>query len=217
MGRGLRGALWDVSVRALRLPAGAVPLLPVLGRSMTDATGRGARGRLGHVILCLLVVACLVDIAFRFVSIDPITFRAWEALRRYHPLGAAFEPNRHYYNERSYGDLAAMGNLRALRQYRPEVFTTDALGFRNAAHVLDAEVGAILAGDSFAVGSGVNDDETLSSRLSKSGGCVVYNAGSEGPGTGPEWIVAIARRLNLRSRLVIRLYSEDSDVLAIPT
>ena len=183
---------------------------------MTDATGRGARGRLGHVILCLLVVACLVDIAFRFVSIDPITFRAWEALRRYHPLGAAFEPNRHYYNERSYGDLAAMGNLRALRQYRPEVFTTDALGFRNAAHVLDTEVGAILAGDSFAVGSGVNDDETLSSRLSERGGCVVYNVGSEVPGIGPDQIPAIAGRLNMRGRLVIRLYAEDADEPTIP-
>jgi len=184
---------------------------------MEGQPARRPLGQLRHVIPSLLVVVCLLDIASRFVSIDPLTFRAWEALRRSRPPGAAFEPNRHYYNERSYGDLAAMGNLRALRQYRPEVFTTDALGFRNAAHVLDAEVGAILAGDSFAVGSGVNDDETLSSRLSKSGGCVVYNAGSEGPGTGPEWIVAIARRLNLRSRLVIRLYSEDSDVLAIPT
>src|SRR2546425_9520291 len=85
--------------------------------------------RSGHVIPRLLVAVCLVDIALRFVSIDPLTFRAWEALRRYRPLRAAFEPNRQYYNGQSYGDLAVMGNLRALRQYRTEVFTTDALGF----------------------------------------------------------------------------------------
>ena len=173
--------------------------------------------QLGHVIPRLLVAVCLVDIALRFVSIDPLTFRAWEALRRYRPLRAAFEPNRQYYNGQSYGDLAVMGNLRALRQYRTEVFTTDALGFRNPPDVLGDEVSAILAGDSFAAGAGVSDDETVSSRLSQLGRCVVYNAGSEAPGVGPDLIEAIARELNMRSRLVIRLYAEDGDVPGIPT
>ncbi len=182
--------------------------------------GDGARGslwQLGRLIPCLLIALGVVDLGFRFVSIDPLTFRAWEALRRYRPPGAAFEPNRRYYNARSYGDLAAVGNLRELRQYRTEVFTTDALGFRNAAHVLDAEVGAILVGDSFAVGSGVRDEETLSSSLSRLWGCVVYNVGSEIPGVGPDQIPAIARRLSMRSRLVIRLHAEDAQEPTIST
>lgn len=173
--------------------------------------------RLGYVIPRLLVAVFLADAALRFVSVDPLTFRAWEALQRYRPPGAAFEPNRRYFNARSYGDLAAFGNLRELRQYRTEVFTTDALGFRNAPRVLDAEIDAILAGDSFAVGSGVNDDETLSSRLSSPGGCLVYNAGSDFERVGPDEILAAARRLNMRNRLVIRLYGEAAGVPALPT
>src|SRR5919198_2974410 len=143
-----------------------------------------ATWQMGYVIPRLLLVVCLVDVSLRFMSIDPLTFRAWEALTRYRPLGAAFEPNRHYSNERTYGDGAAMGNLPELRQYRRETFTTDALGFRNVAVPRSAPVAAILIGDSFAVGSGVSDEETLSSRLSKLSGCTVYNAGSEHPHPG---------------------------------
>ncbi len=168
------------------------------------------RWSLGYVIPRLLVAVFLVDAALRFMSIDPLTFRAWEAVSRYRPAGAAFEPNRRYRNARSYGDLTAMGNLPGLRQYRTEVFTTDALGFRNAAHVLDTQIGAILIGDSFAVGSGVSDDETVSARLGQFWGCVVYNAGSEAWAVVPDQILPILQRLDLRGRTVIRLYSEDS-------
>src|SRR2546422_4745669 len=216
MGGGLRGALRGVSVRALRGPAGAVPILPVLERVMVREGARRPLGQLGQVIPRLLIVVCLVDIAVRFVSIDPLTFRAWEAVTRYRPSGVAFEPNRRYYNERTYGNVAALGNLPERRQYRTEVFTTDALGFRNAARVLDAEVSAILVGDSFAVGAGVNDNETPASQLSRLGGCVVYNAGGEAWAVVPDRILAVARRLNLRSRLVIRLYAEDAEVPAVP-
>jgi hypothetical protein len=159
----------------------------------------------------------MVDAALRFTSIDPLTFRAWEAVSRYRPAGAAFEPNRHYRNARSYGDLTAMGNLPALRQYRTEVFTTDALGFRNAAHVVDTRIGAILIGDSFAVGSGVSDDETLSARLGQAWGCAVYNAGSEAWGVVPDQILPVLQRLDLAGHPVLRLYSEDSEVPYVPT
>src|SRR3989454_1077870 len=175
------------------------------------------RWSLGYVIPRLLVAVFLVDAALRFVSIDPLTFRAWEAVSRYRPAGAAFEPDRRYRNARSYGDLTAMGNLPGLRQYRMEVFTTDALGFRNAAHVLDTQIGAILIGDSFAVGSGVSDDETVSSRLGQFWGCVVYNAGSEAWAVVPDQILAILQRLDLRGRPGIRPYSPDSEGPYVPT
>jgi hypothetical protein len=51
------------------------------------------RGQLGQVIPALLIVVGLVDIALRFMSIDPLTFRAWEAMTRYRTPGAAFEWN----------------------------------------------------------------------------------------------------------------------------
>src|SRR5262249_50267858 len=117
------------------------------GPAMRGAPAHCPGRSLGSVIPRLLVAACLLDVAFRFVSIEPFTFRAWETLRRYHPSGVSFEPNRRYSNERSYGDLTAIGNLPALRQYRAEVFTTDTLGFRNAVHVLETPVDAILVGD----------------------------------------------------------------------
>jgi hypothetical protein len=174
------------------------------------------RWSLGHLIPWMLGLVFVVDVALRFISVDPLTFRAWEALSRYRPVGAAFEPSRHYRNARSYGDLTAMGNLPALRQYRTEVFTTDALGFRNAAHVVDAPIGAVLIGDSFAVGSGVSDDETVSAQLGRFWGCVVYNAGSEAWAVVPDQILPVLRRLHPRGP-VIRLYAEDSEVPYVPT
>jgi hypothetical protein len=151
------------------------------------------------------------------MSIEPLTFRAWEAMTRYRPPGAAFEPNRHYSNERAYGDSAAMGNLPELRQYRRETFTTDALGFRNVADAQSATVAAILVGDSFAVGSGVGDEETLSSRLSRCSGCTVYNAGSEHPHPDPDRVLALARNLHMRGGLIIYLYSEDRELPTVST
>src|SRR5437879_5077864 len=210
MGGGLRGALRAVSVRALRVPAGTIHLFPILKRAMGREKAGYSVWQLGRVIPALLVAVLLVDIALRFASIDPLTFRAWEALERNRPPGAAFEPNRRYYNARSYGDLAARGNFSDLRQYRPDLFTTDALGYRNPPHLLDAEVSAILAGDSFAVGSGVSDDETLSSRLNRLGDCVVYNAGSNVDRIVPDEILDVARGLHMRNRLIIRLYAERS-------
>jgi SGNH hydrolase-like domain, acetyltransferase AlgX len=166
--------------------------------------------QLRAVIPALMAVVFLVDAGTRFMPIDPFTYRAWEALARARPLGMVFEPTRRYYNARSYGNLTAMGNFPELRRYRPVRVTTDALGYRNASHVLDEEISAILAGDSFAVGAEVGDDRTLSSRLSNLTGCVVYNAGGLESDTGPNRILALARRLHLRSRLVIRLYTEES-------
>src|SRR5438445_13721830 len=150
-----------------------------MGTSTGTEQGRRSVWQLGFVIPCLLAVMGLVDLGLRLMSIDPLTFRAWEALLRNRPPGAAFEPSRRYDNPRSYGDLAALGNFPELRQYRPERFTTDALGFRNVPEILNEEVGAILPGDSFVVGSGVSDDETLSAGLITRLGRVVYNAGRD--------------------------------------
>jgi len=181
-----------------------------------QARGRGRQ--LGRVIPRLLAAVLLVDLAlrvafaFRVVPIDPLTFRPSDALLPYRPVGATYEPNRQYYNARSYGDVAGIGNLREPREYRPVRFTTDALGYRNAAHALDGEIGAILAGDSFAAGVGASDDKTLSSRLSALGPCVVYNAATEARDVVPDRILAAARRLTVRHRLVIRVYAEDAEV-----
>jgi hypothetical protein len=46
---------------------------------------------------------------------------------------------------------------------------------------------------------------------------VVYNAGSDGARVVPNEVLALARRLNMRNRLVIRVYGEDSGVPPLPT
>jgi hypothetical protein len=173
-------------------------------------------GHLGWVIPRLLIVVGLVDVALRFMPVDPLTFRAWEALTRYRPPGAAFEPNRQYHSEKTYGDSAAMGNMRELRQYRRERFTTDGLGFRNIGDMRNGGVAAIMIGDSNVAGSGVSDDQTLPSRLSKLSGCGVYNAGSEDANPGPDQVLALAHKLNVHRGLVIHVYSEDRELPTVP-
>ncbi|HVH31094.1 MAG TPA: hypothetical protein VNA31_05455 [bacterium] len=184
---------------------------------MTAQKLKYSRWGLGTVIPHLLAGVALVGVVSRFLPIDSLTFRAWEALTRDRPPGMAFEPNRRYYNARASGDLAALGNLPTLRQYHSEQFTTDAFGFRNPPSILTEGVSAILAGDSFVAGAGVSDDETLSAQLTALTGCVVYNAGSEAGRVMPDDILSVAHRLNMRGRLIIRLVTEDADPPTIPT
>ena len=164
----------------------------------------------------LLAVVCLLDVGLRLTSVDPLTFRAWEAMSRYRPPGAAFEPNRQYRQDRTYGDAAAMGNMPGLRQYRREVFTTDALGFRNAGDLRTHGVAAIMIGDSSAVGSGVSDEETLPARLTALSGCGVYNAGSEDAKPDPDRVLALSQKLGMHRGLVIHLYSEIRELPTVP-
>jgi len=171
--------------------------------------------RIGRVIPGLLALVALADVGSRFFSIEPLTFRAWEAVSRNRVPGAAFEPNRRYHRERAYGDAAAMGNLRYLAQYHPETFTTDAYGFRNVGLGSRAPFGVILAGDSFAVGSGVSDDETLSATLSALVGCGVYNAA--GMEFDPDRLRGLARKLDVRRGLILHEYAEDADLPTVPS
>ncbi len=137
-----------------------------------------SRRSLGFWAPLILALALVGDLASRFVSYDHVAFRAWEAMTRGRPtgLGGMLAPNRRYANDRSYGDLAAMGNYRSLRQYRREVFTTDEFGMRNRPAAPSKPWGGILAGTSFSVGSGVSDDETLSVRLGQILDKPIYNA-----------------------------------------
>ncbi len=163
----------------------------------------------------LLLVVFFGDVVMRMQRVDRLSFRAWEPLTAYRPPGAAFEPNRRFERGRSYGDLAAVANLPARREYRPERFTTDDLGFRNRADPAGRPPAAIMVGDSFVVGSGVTDDDTVTSRLGALSGCRVYNAGGVEP--HPDRILDLARRVRLEGNLVIHQYAEDYEMPAVPT
>jgi hypothetical protein len=173
------------------------------------------RVAMGAVIPRLLLLVFFGDVAMRMERIDRLSFRAWEPLTAYRPPGAAFEPDRHFERERSYGDLAAISNLPELREYRPERFTTDDLGFRNRPDPAGRPPAAIMVGDSFVVGSGVTDDDTVTSRLGALSGCRVYNAGGVEP--HPDRILDLAGRVGLAGNLVIHQYAEDYEMPAVPT
>jgi len=174
-----------------------------------------SRWAMGRVVPRLVLLACLGDVGMRLERVDPWTFRAWEALSAYRSPAAPFEANRRFEKTDSYGDLAALGNMPELRQYRSEVFTTDALGFRNPPGAWSRPPAAIVVGDSFVVGSGVSDDETVTSRLGALLGCPVYNAGGIDP--DPDRLLALARKLNLDRGLVIHQFAEDFEMPAAPS
>jgi hypothetical protein len=122
------------------------------------------------VLICLLL-----DISLRFLPPELITFRAWESVKLFATGNGPFIPNAVYSNTRSSGDLASIANLPHLRQYRQEVFSTDAAGYRNRREAAKPFTGILLVGDSFAAGSGVSDALTLSEQLTDISGRRVYN------------------------------------------
>jgi hypothetical protein len=175
------------------------------------------RWRIGRIIPLIIAVAFLVDFTARFIPLDWLSFRAWEALRRYHAPCGPFRADAYYENAFSYGDLASLGNLPQYRQYRREIFSTDGFGFRRNSRVMGSpsQYGALLVGDSIAVGTGLNDDETLAAELERYFGNGVYNgAGPESDPQGLDHILTLARRLKLTKGTVFYEYFER---YALPT
>lgn len=151
--------------------------------------------KLSRLLPGVLVTLCLTDIGLRFMPLEPLCFQAWECMARFQEPGSIFQKNAQFRSATTHGNLSNMGNLRDQRQYRPQVFTTDAYGFRNAWNSSTQMFRGILVGDSFAAGYGVSDEETLSAQLLDVAGVHVYNAG------GPYAYLATVRRMQARLAL----------------
>ncbi len=124
------------------------------------------RWRVGWILPRLMLAALATDASLRFVPLEVFAFRPNEALPRVHGMPEGpFEPNREYHNARSYGDLAALGNLPQRRLYRRVDFFTDAFGFHNPELTTGITPAGILLGDSFAIGAEVPEDTTRGSVL----------------------------------------------------
>jgi hypothetical protein len=165
----------------------------------------------GIVIPLVLGAALLADGLSRFFPIDGLAIRAWEVVNRnaFTEGGIPFEPNRHYVNQRAYGDLAAALNHPNLRQYRREEFTTDAWGYRNLpSSNASAPPDVILVGSSFSVSSGVSDSDTLAAQVARMTGKRVYNAAGGPP--SPTRVLEVAKRLGMRQGLVIVEFYESN-------
>ena len=177
---------------------------------MNDVTANSARTwSIGRVLPRLMFLSLLLDLVLRFVPLDPLTFRAWEAmLRRYPNAVGPFIPNKHYHRDNSYGGVAGIGNLPALRHYHSVDFTTDADGFHNPPALAQGEPIGMVIGDSFAVGSELPEEQSLSAELTHRFGAYFYNAG--GPQPLPlRSLRTVAQRLHLHRGMVIFEFLES--------
>ncbi len=142
-----------------------------------DSTNSQQRVLLGRIAPAVVLICLLLDISLRFLPPGLITFRAWEAVTLLAPGNGSgpFIANAVYRNMRSSGDLANIANLPHLRQYREEVFSTDAAGYRNRGETAKPFSGILLVGNSFTAGCGISDSLTLSEQLKDISGRRVYN------------------------------------------
>jgi hypothetical protein len=140
----------------------------------------GAARHLGVLVPATIACVLVTDVTLRLLPHELFSFRAWEALRT-PGEEAPFLPNRVYHNDRTYGNLAAIANLSAQRQYRSVTFTTDALGYGNRPGLAARKHDAMVIGSSFAAGSELGDGASLAAQLSGMMESPVYNAGGGDP------------------------------------
>jgi hypothetical protein len=165
-------------------------------------TNPGSMWNIGRFLPRLMLFFFLLDVVLRFVPLDPLTFRAWEVMLRHYPNAVGpFIPNKHYHRDNSYGGVAGIGNLPALRHYLSVDFTTDGYGFHNPPALTGHPIG-IVVGDSFAVGGELPEDQSLSAQLTQRFGGYFYNAGAPQP-LHLRSLEAVTRRLGLQHGLVI--------------
>src|SRR5205823_353178 len=102
--------------------------------------------------------------------------------------------------------IASIANAPEYRVIRPQVFTTDRFGFRNAPESDNLPPSVLLLGSSFTVGTGNSDGQTLARRLESLSGCSVYNAGGWGRIIADTR--AFIRRLGMKHGLVLLEFLE---------
>lgn len=174
-----------------------------------SATNPASIWSIGSLLPRLMLFFFLLDLVLRFAPLDPFTFRAWESMLRHYPNAVGpFIPNKHYHRDNSYGGVARIGNLPALRHYHSVDFTTDASGFHNPPALAQDNAIGIVVGDSFAVGSELPEDESLSAQLTRRIGGYFYNAGSPQP-LHLRSLEAVARRIGLHHGLIICEFLES--------
>lgn len=133
--------------------------------------------KLSSSILLVLLLAGFVDIALRFIPLELLSYRPWEAARVAAFADGPFAPNLSISMEKSVGDLAYLANRRDLATYQLETFETDRCGFRNPPELLESgkPVDILLLGDSFSLGNRASEDATPRARLAHYTGLRVYD------------------------------------------
>lgn len=171
------------------------------------------RLQIGRLAPRVLIAIFAIEVALRFLPVRVVAYRGWEATRAY-LYGSFFLPNQRYENPRAYGDLSNAGNLPQWREYRRDVFTTDARGYRNPPDLLQGRPpAALLLGDSFSGGAANADDETFSAVLTARIGAPVYNAAARPVTEIDDWL-DLTRDIGLERGWVIYQHVPRSGGLA---
>ncbi len=118
------------------------------------------------------------------LNFEPRFYRPSDALR--HPETSAFVAHSTITMQR-HGDLAHTNALPGLRRPTTTRFTTDAAGFRNP--TLNRLPRVVVLGDSFVMGHGLDDAETISAQLTEVLGEPVYNQGSYDGASAAEYLL----------------------------
>lgn len=168
---------------------------------------------ISKIIPGIILFTAVLDFSLRFFPIDWLSYRAWEPLSRYPALNAPFQANSTFQSNHSYGDLVNFSNLPQYKNIRSEKISTDKLGFRKNGSIGEnnsTPPQIILAGDSFAISLGVNDNETLASQIEKFSGLRTYNGG--GVKLDPAHILSLAKKLHVSSGTIIYEYLGRHDL-----
>jgi hypothetical protein len=176
-----------------------------------------AAWRLEILIPGLIFIAFCCDVLGRFISVEPIAFRADEVMKQFtspQSLGP-FEANRRYHTDRASGDLPSLANRQEYRVFRPQTFTTDQAGFRNPTDARRGPPSVLVLGSSFTYGSGNSDEETLPARLEALSGCITYNASYDVART--DSVLKLAQSLGMDHGLVLMECLERTIGKPIPT
>ncbi len=131
------------------------------------------------LIPALAVWIILLAISLNF---QPSQRTAWLVLRQ---GNFKFKPDSRVQISRC-GDLSYTKGIKELQEYREEIFTTDKYGFRNLGDLENPR--AVVLGDSYAAGLGLNDPETLTYQMTQILGEPVYNYGGQMYGAPAEFL-----------------------------
>ena len=119
-----------------------------------------------------------VEMILRFTALVPLHYRSFELLNQKHPEYKSIshlKPNTTI-QMTEIGDLAAMLGDEKYQVEKEITTSTDELGFRNSENQKDANNSIVILGDSYALGVGLDQDETISAHLEREN----YNLGFPG-------------------------------------
>ncbi|MFN0164992.1 MAG: alginate O-acetyltransferase AlgX-related protein [Bryobacteraceae bacterium] len=169
----------------------------------------------GFVAPALIAIAFALDAGTRLLPTEWFTFRPQEALGRFPIAEGPYFPLHSVRMNRTYGDLANLGNLPSMRQYHAQTASSDELGFRNPpGTVSTGRVEVLLVGDSFSLGTGLSDWETLPAQLAVRGGVRVYSVATQSQLPALGQLLSMASRLRMDQGIVLVQLLERKDTPA---